>query len=911
MGKSFIADRLAVHARLFNDREDFLLGRFWLLNPGNLRFKHGETLAELKVPYYLGQDDEIFISGAIFSLAQLVKKRFEEESRESSVPFPSEVTVNIAHELKQKTYKVDMLKEGSIERDVATAALGSVSQLDGAILTNWLGPDGYGKSLIQWFIHYMDKALKDEANLDTPERSSYLALLAAINTITKHRQALRNVRIKGLSYERIDSIIGFTIYSCCYVALTRHLRKVKSEGATYYNEASWHILKSALTPASFISIKDNLLFNSYNPYGISSSVYEAANKHITALDKVGGGADVLVSKFKAAVLKDKNLQEMIKEQYHFTVVRWSILKYLAEYDSTGIQVHEKLQEFCVDERQLKTLLADNKQKEAFIDSLKAVRNNYSRDAQRVDSMSKLIARFDEASAGKTSWRGGDKKGFEMAVDLIVGSSIVHKIDSHVEKYTSAMCEHMIDRSVEYQPDALQQEYKNGRLYRFSYDSLDPLSTLEQGEEGQLFIDMKDFTKKTLKVKEIAMAEFMKDNFYMPIIIAASKYGAGSDLYEQEGGVRLNNLPGDAAIFSGSALNLFSLAGDIQQVLRQYSDKLGKKLPRVNEEYVLHEINVKYEKLRSELAGKKTVLQERTSRGDKAAEDELYKVIAEEHKVEGRYRDELENAIKSEMAAGLFITFGTKAEIMLMDGKGFCGTVTVAIGEKINEAARGTDRNSLVRAKLEMLLDKERVRTGNKKLKYPFDLYIDKIYRFRVPSEVDGGINTLEKRAGEVDKRGLATQVANEFFAELKRLGTGVPTSALKSLESSVDIYNKGQAISEEALRAYIKETKGVKLFFTRRIKTSELDPAFAKVFFLPMSVLELQFAYESKDGLTTVDCFVKSGEVVFKGFEAKKPTVVYEIVDKSGQFYRMITEKYFNSWLTDAKNKKDSERLLS
>ena len=51
--------------------------------------------------------------------------------------------------------------------------------------------------------------------------------------------------------------------------------------------------------------------------------------------------------------------------------------------------------------------------------------------------------------------------------------------------------------------------------------------------------------------------------------------------------------------------------------------------------------------------------------------------------------------------------------------------------------------------------------------------------------------------------------------------------------------------------------------------------------------------------------------LVFKGFEAKKPTVVYEIVDKSGQFYRMITEKYFNSWLTDAKNKKDSERLLS
>ncbi len=475
-----------------------------------------------------------------------------------------------------------------------------------------------------------------------------------------------------------------------------------------------------------------------------------------------------------------------------------------------------------------------------------------------------------------------------------------------------MLMHMVDRRGEFDENMLKREYKRGRLYRFSIDNRDILTTLEVSEEGQLFIDMKDFTKKTLKVKEIAMAEFMKDNFYKPIIDAASRYSAGSGVHESAGGIRLNSLPGDAAIFSGGAANLVSLTQDIQKVLRYYREKLAKKLPPVKDELLVEEINKKFEAAKEELANKRRALEKLVAKGDKKAEEMLRAVMGKEHRLENNYRDELESAISGEMEAGLFITYGTKAELMLLEGsEDLCGPVTVAIGEKINEAARGTDRNSMVRAKLEMMLEEERIRRKNPKVKYPFDVYINSLHRLRIPFELDGDIRKLEHRKTNVDVKHIAQMVANECYGELKKLKSGMPPYSLKALESAVAIYNKGQALSQEAFKAYMKETKGGKLFFTKIVNLKDLTSSIQEEFFFPFEPLEMHFGYEIREGMEFVDIFVKSGEVVFKGFEAKSPTVVFEMLDRDSDFSKAIMEYHFKEWLEEVKSNKGRSGLLA
>ena len=173
--------------------------------------------------------------------------------------------------------------------------------------------------------------------------------------------------------------------------------------------------------------------------------------------------------------------------------------------------------------------------------------------------------------------------------------------------------------------------------------------------------MKNFTRKTLKVKEIAMAEFMKEFFYSPILAAADRYGAGTGLTGEEQGIRLTNLPGDAAVFSGGVRYLVALAKDIQRVIRRYRDQLANKLPPGSGEDMLAEITKKFEAKKEELKFKRLKLREAVQRNEAGVDTKLMGLGEEEHRLEDTFRDELESAVMGELEAGLYISYGAKAE----------------------------------------------------------------------------------------------------------------------------------------------------------------------------------------------------------------------------------------------------------
>ncbi len=902
-------ERLALFDLLARDWKGVVNGRFWTLDPRSLRFKHGETLTELRVPYHLGAEDEAVIEKAVAALALLVKRRFERTGEDEAVEVPSRLDVAISQPLREKTCRTDLLLHGSVEKRTATDTLLTTPFMDGAILTNWLGPDGHGRGFVRWISGLMEKAMKDEAGNPKGERTSYLALLSVINTVKKKKEMLKELRISGLSYDKLDAAVGFTLYNACRAALWGLFDRLKTEAVPYYSRTSEAVVKTALGPVMFLAIPSNIISTSLNPYGINRELFDSIEPLLPSMDEASGDSRTIISEMVDNVKKDAGLAEEIRLQINILRFRRLVLAYLMDFDSKGIEVHGTLREIYPDDRRIRGLLTDHRAAERLRDRLDEIRQRFPRDTKRLGAIGPL----EDFLAGLHRSRGGwfrrqSREDSTEAVTECMERALSFWFDGFVERFVEPMRLVLVDRGLEYDDAVLAEEYNKGRLYRFSADSRPVLTVLAVEHEAQLFIDMKDFTRRTLKVKEIAMAEFMKENFYRPILDAAARHGMGEGLVETEGGIRLNSLPGDAAIFSGSVSRLISLARDIRCIIRLYRQKLEKRLPPVEDELLLGDVHDRFMGQKQRIREKRTELERALHRGDESAGARLSALTREERRLENIYHYEVEAAVSREMEAGLFISYGMKAETMVLrGGKGGGWPIMVAIGEKINEAARGTDRDRRVRARLEVMLEKERLGTGRADLGYPFDVYIDSTYSIRIPPELEETIEGLMERRRDVDIRAAATRLAREYYNDLVRLSRGKAVEDLALLESTTAIYNRGQALSREALRAYMEETRGTKFFFSKTVSADELDERILEQFYFPSEVMELWFSYELRGRTEVVEAFRRCGEVVFKGFESSGPTVVYEILDTEGDFFKALEAHHLKRWIEEAKEEKADE----
>jgi len=904
MNGSYGRERLELFDALMKKGSDVINGRPWMLDPKSLRFKHGESIAELKVPYHMGADDEDCIEKAIFSLIAFVIKRFEHVRSEvikdgSGGATPGHLSLPA---LKDKTYRTDIFITNSLEQRLASEILSTTLYMDTSILSAWLISDGYGRKFIKWAADLFEKTLQDEARCGGTEKTSYLALLAALNTIKKKKDDSKSLRVKGLSYEKMDLLIGLTLFTVFKGAVKDLFERLKDSGVSYYNPATELLLLSSIIPRSFVSIPDNIMSNATNPYGISSESYELLAPYAPSLEERSFDTEALVEKTAKKVRGDTTLLEALKEQYDIARFREETMKYLNEFDHPGIPAHDTLYELYNEDRLIRNFLADPKATASLAESLEDVKEKFPKDAQRHEAVSAFV-RF--LGSFKKSVLGGllksNRKEVENLLPLIEGY-YASAVDEHIDRFEAGMRSALIDRRGEFKQNMILEEYNRGRLYRISTDDRPLIKTLAVEAEGQLFIDMKDFTRKTLKVKEIAMAEFMKEHFYKPILQAAARYGVGSGVAEDERGIRLTNLPGDAAIFSGGVTNLVALAKDIQLVIRRYREQLLKRLPPGRDSDLLEEVHRRFDARKDDLKRKRAELHLALDRNVPGVETRLVALGEEEHRLENTYREELQNAIKGELEAGLYISYGAKAEVMLIEPRAeFSEPFKVAIGEKINEAARGTFRNSMVRAKFEVVLENERQKRRQKGLKYPFDIYIGRIYSIKMPPELESTFEKLIASRKQSSAQAMAKIMSNEFLSDLKMMISGEAFSELRLITATTDIYNKGEAISLEALEAYMRETRGTKTFFRKTVAVKDIDGSLRESFYFPCDELDLWFGTETVKGHEKIELFCKSGEIIFKGFETTTPIEVYEIINPEGEFFKLLVKNHFKSWLAEFK----------
>ncbi|CAG1065371.1 hypothetical protein BAC1_00952 [uncultured bacterium] len=894
---SYCRERLELFNALLKKKYDIRAGRPWTLDPKELRFKHGETIAELKVPFHMGGEDETCIEQAVLGLASLLMRRYEPKMESAKEGAPLIITTG---PLKDKTFRTDLFISDSLEKQIAQEVLSSTPYVDSAVLSNWLGSEGHGRKFLRWFSEYMEKMLKEEARAGGEERTSYVALLALAAVIRKKKEKVKGFRIKGLSYEKAELAIGLVMFHAVRTAILNIFGKLRSSGATYYSQTAELLLLSAVTPRSFISIASNLSAGTLTPYGVNSDTLEALSAVAPPLDEFDGSEDFIrLSSLK--IIKNSAALEAVQAQADINRFREASLEYFSEFEQPGTEIQSMLFELHNEDRLIKNFLSDQRAISGLSEGLEEVKARFARDQRRaetIESFLKFLSGFKKSMF--SSFLKGPKKAEETAP--VIEGYYALRLDEHAETYSGLMRGYLVDRREEFKPNMLVEEYNRGRLYRFSSDDRAVLKTLALEEEGQLFVDMKDFTRKTLKVKEIAMADFMREYFYKPILNAASKYGMGTGMGADEKGIRLTNLPGDAAIFSGGVTYLVALAKDIQQIIRRYRDELTKRLPPRQDQEILEEVHNRFKARKESLRLKRAELNAALSSNEPGVETRLVAIGEEEHRLENTYREEIETAIKGELEAGLYISYGAKAETVLVESRAdFSGPASVSIGEKINEAARGTFRNPLVRAKLEMTLEAERARRGDKQIRYPFDIYIDRVISVKLPPELDSAFEKLMSSRKDSSAKAMSQVMANEFYGDLNRIISGEPFSSLRVISSTKDIYNKGEALNLGALEAYMRENRGSKWFFNKKAETSELNQELREQFFFPSETLEFWFSHETVRGADKIELFYRSGEVIFKGFEASTPMIIFELVNTEGEFFKSIVKHHFHKWLEESR----------
>jgi len=266
--------------------------------------------------------------------------------------------------------------------------------------------------------------------------------------------------------------------------------------------------------------------------------------------------------------------------------------------------------------------------------------------------------------------------------------------------------------------------------------------------------------------------------------------------------------------------------------------------------------------------------------------------------------EMEMAVRKDAGVeyGLFISYGDAAETIAFEDP-FWGKMSVAIAEKLNEAARGTGRNPDIRRKLDLLLKNARRARGNPALTYPFSVFIDKSYGLSLRSDLSTMVERILQSRDEETARVVMETASSLFMSDIEKGMRGSGDDGWETLTYFNDIYNLGEAMSGEALQAYLREISPHRYHFDKMVKVNDLHTEIQQRFFFPSPELKFFICVERANDQLHFDLLRHIGELVFRGFEIHQATAVYEIVRKNSPFYLLLERHHLMAWYEEAKGK--------
>jgi hypothetical protein len=982
----------------------------WSLKRDSVRFCLGESDYEIRIPFIFGGGAEEVFDEATREMASLMKGRLE-----PSMVYDDRGSIMISVldervKLLQKGYRATGEFKNRLETEIAVSTVFSDPLIDAGLIASWFSPSLHGRRLISELLRIYKKAIEEEMRLGGSERTSLLVHLAISSILSDKKEIIKGVKIRGVSYEKLDRSISILYSNVIRAVVTEILSAFKGKRLSYDFKEMEYLLLSTATPFFVLNIKSAILGNDLNPYNLTPQIATSLEDVYTqAARKAHRIVDVTKSMVDQ-IMQDKKLTELIIEFHNIASFRDDILDYLISYDNQKEGIHILFSEIAQDDKLLRALWEDSKIASQVETGLSDLINKYRRDEGRVNKIKKIITNF------KTHRRWGlirlfsvGKETLVFQISEIVKRYIVYRMDYGYDSYFAGSKRLLENRKRQVPLKELIREYDAGRLYRFAGDHKLFLIKTEKMKEGHLFVDLKGFTKRTKRSGSHVMAEFLKNEFYVPILAAAKRYHLRIGR-EPSLGIELNNLLGDAISFSGNVVALVELAKEIQIITAEYKRELLRNNPdfdekvlrqRLLDEYKGDLIGITKEKkqlvntikaldviveskrsmspqammeaqmklfdetiqdhinaiamasqqitdagktpqrdkqlaheteLREQLAlikasrdemveqaEKQELLKRSTEFYSEVCQDELNQierlkgmlagVRAKEREINQTYYERIGEMSDLGVNTGLYISYGGVSEIITLYDD-LWGDIKVSIADKINEASRGAQRNRSVKKRLERFLEKKRMEMHNPELIYPFDVVIGNTLSIIQPLD-DEGERFTRPEAGDVssEKAGLPEGGGNGSGSGTLAEIFGADEGFLEEgfISENADIYNLGEALSEEALREYIRGCRDRFYFFDRRIQRRELNEDFDKIFTYDGTEIYLIFGVEQHKEGRHVEMFRYAGILDYAGTQKREVTEVYEIIRPDSLFYLFIMDRHFEKWY-DASRSVDDVR---
>jgi hypothetical protein len=417
----------------------------------------------------------------------------------------------------------------------------------------------------------------------------------------------------------------------------------------------------------------------------------------------------------------------------------------------------------------------------------------------------------------------------------------------------------------------ESEYEAGRLYRLSARPGPILKEAVERPVAHLFADVKDFTRRTTLLGQASMAEFLRREFYLPILVAAKEHYGGMRHLADRGGVQLNNLLGDAISFSGRIEAMVVLAQGIRRAFEAYAGRLGRELQSEGVQEQLKGIEAAHRAgleaaARAQAAAEAALAALPPGHPDlPAARVQARRAAAEAARaVEERDRA-LARARGEGLEAGVFISHGPAPLVVAIEDEVF-GQNRVAIADKINESARGTARAQAARVRADAQL--EAARSAHwPNVKHAWSVFIGQPLALPVGAEAEAEALRLA-RAGDLNgaMRALAGPVRE-----------GLEAAAREPADRPGDIYNSGVALSEEALTAFLDEVGTKRVVRRVELAPEEVPEKLRPFFWIGAEPQSLVLCFHPDGRLG--EMFRRVGRAAFKGLGG---VTVWELCAEGG-----------------------------
>lgn len=818
------------------------------------RYTLGTSMADRVLPYVLEDSVRVVFRRAFKELACLYVGRnrrvLGEEAYDAFLLGTEESTVP----LRPAAYTPpEQLKNPAMRAAMARAPR-ILTGLDCGVLASWWGSEGRGRELLMSWASLLTQAAAEMATAETGEKTPYLLQWILLECFQEGAAALAAYRVEESTRRELLAALLLGAHLSHHVVKQQTLSADTLEGlAREELRIRWTAVINPLV--SFRSHPNLMQYCRFYPVGLG--ILGGERESVLSTLELGG-ATKAAAVAQAAITGDREVNRSVMLKLVVEKGRELLLKML----ETGVREDGEVFRLCHaylrDDQVLRGTLEDKKTRKEVVKQLEAEPVSPETSVPRAEFLD-LLKKYNPKDPAKKVF--SEKDGARRAVESVLaeaGDVLTARAASEVLKCFSPRTGAESDRSI-------AQQYDGGQLYRFGLGVTPFLKKyVRGGDVGHYFIDVKDYTRRTALLKEEIMADFIRREFYEPILAIAREFYKGLPQLEDRGGVYLNNLLGDALSYSGDIVALVGTARQIRTHLDAYAQNLSSRLDRSQLARKVQAIDARFQETQTRLQA-----------WGEAGAEALGKLKSEREEAVGRVTGE-------HLVAGSFIAYGSAAVVVKFDDPVW-GEVRVSVAEKINESARGTARSGSVISYVQAVRDFLRRRNNNPGLELPFRVYVGNTLDLTHSPEADLALRSAYLKG---DQARIVQIYQHEVQQHIQNTIGGGQPAVEAYLARGMAIHNAGDALTGEALAAYRKAAGKMVRLEDRVVPVANLEPAIRQQFVFLEPQLRLVVG-RGADG-QVCDLFRYAGTMIFKGFERDAPTEIWEIVNLNEQAGQML-----------------------